>query len=505
MTGSGHDALYRWMWPAWWIGRIRPGLRSATAADAARLRELPGLVGQIVLPGLAILLPILLSIGNATTHKGFWQPDMTTPSALVIYDVFTESIPFTIAAGIIGLCSPAAGAVLTLVYAVGNLAATAWTEELYPLVGVTFGRLVSCLVLWLLVVEIPLMGRGVFEWWSSRDASPRGQRTVAVVAAALSVTALTWIWVQAAPLLIVVQFFRTFWAQPPYPPFGIIVENGWMVVAAMGLGTLLVFALRYLGASAHVARGDQEPGAMTGGARRWAYAGTMLLALLTLASVIHQPVDALILLAGLLAARPVARAVLRRGRLAPILAAIAPPIRLIAGFGVTLAFAWVFVAVVGPSERTPFFHTVIAIAVGFIILEVFLAADEVAAETQAAAAPPPAAGESPIARAVALGALLYLLTPTVARADNFADENDVKGMAAAAAASAAGAKAWDTAMKKKFPPKTDGGTPAGGSSPGGASGGGPSAGGGSPDGGTSDSPFWQRFMPDGFNDFMGKN
>ena len=252
------------------------------------------------------------------------------------------------------------------------------------------------------------------------------------------------------------------WQQPPFPPFLPLTRFGWVVVEGMGLGALPVLAVRYLGALAQVGRDADEPGAWSGRRPVAGYLVSLALTLAVLSSVIRTPVNALILLAGLLAARPVARVLLRATGLAPLLAAIARPIRLIAGFGVTLAFAWCFIAIVGPSRTLPFFHMAIAIAVGLVILEVFLAADDVAG-----AAPPPApSGGNPLATTLAVGALLSLAFPAVARADNMSDESDIKLMAATAAASAAGAKAWDKAMKKKFPPKLpDGGSPGGGSSP----------------------------------------
>jgi hypothetical protein len=437
----------------------------------------------VVLPLLAVLLPALLSIGHATTHAWFWTPKMATPSALIIYDVFLESVPFMIAAGIVGLASPAAGALLALVYAVGNLAVTYWSDELIPVAGATFGRLVTYLVLWLLVVESPLMARGVYEWWSSRDDAIRKKRVVAIVAATLSATALTWIWVLGAPLMVVTVFFLTSsWAQPPYPPFGVMEYYGWMVVAGLGLAALPLLAVRYLGVSARVGRDADEPGPLSRRGAVGGYLGTLAVTLMTLASVIHKPVDALILLAGVLAARPIARVVLRATGLAPLLAAIARPIRLIAGFGVTLGFAWVFLAIVGASPISPFFHAVIAIAAGFIIIEVFLAADDVVVAA-------PAEGGR-LGKALTMGAFLYLALPSVAHADNMADEEDVKLMAAAAAASVAGAKAWDTAKKKKFPPKVPGA----------------SDGGSAPDGGTpSESPPPPWYTPDGFKSSVNKS
>jgi hypothetical protein len=486
------NALYSWMRPAWWIGRLRPGLRAATAADAARLRELPSVLGRIVLPALAIGVPLLLCIGHATTHRGFWSPEGATGTALIIYDVFTESIPFMIVAGAIGLASPAAGVLVALTYAVGNLAVTAWSDELIPVLGAFVGRLVTYLVLWLLVVEIPLLGRLVFEWWSNRDDAPRAKRIAALLVSALVVAVLTGIWVLGAPLLVVVVFFKTsVWMQAPYVPAGVMVIYGKWVAVSLGLATLVIFGVRYCGPIARVGREEDEPAP---GAPLVAYLGGLALTVLVLASVLRKPVDAIVLLAGLLAARPVARRVLSVTGLARPLAVVAWPLRLILGFAFSLGFAWLFLASVGVSSLSGFFNMVIAIAVGFIIMEIFLAADEVAVPRR-----PPTG----VATALGIAVLLFVGIPATALADNYGDQADMPGPAAAAAAAAgaAGAAAFLRRLPKRKLPEYSG--------PPGQESGGPGHGGGPPKlkeyrppgaPPPNPPPWW---MPDGFGGFFG--
>jgi hypothetical protein len=185
----------------------------------------------------------------------------------------------------------------------------------------------------------------------------------------------------------------------------------------------LLFRLRYFGPAARVARAEHEPSRAAGPASLPAYLGSLAVTMLLLSSVLRKPVDVLVLLAGLLLARPVARGVLRLTRLAGVLAAIAWPIRLIAGFALALAFAWYFLAIVGVSLVSPFFNMVIAIAVGFIIIEIFRAADEVVATRR------PAGGH--MASALGKGALLLLAVPAVALADNSREHADMDDVAAA--------------------------------------------------------------------------
>jgi hypothetical protein len=471
--------LYSWMRPAWLIGKARPGLRSATAADARRLRELPPLLGSVLLPALAVLLPVLLAAGQATTIPWTAPNPAAHPAVLVIHDLFTESVPFMLVAGIIGLAAPAAGVLLVLAHAVGDLTATAATRELDPLAMTLFARLVTWLVLWLLVVEIPLLGRTVFEWWSSRDDAPRSKRAAALVAATLAVGGLAFIWVLGAPLLVVIAFVPR-WPQPTTLPGAVMVAYGPLLAAALAVAALALFGMRYFGPVAHVARAADEPERLARRASLPAYLASLVFTLVILSGVLREPVDFLILLAGVLAARPVARLVLRVTRLAPALARIVWPIRLIVGFGFALAFAWYFLAVVGVSQVSPFFNMVIAIAVGVVLIELFLAADDV----------------------VATAGLLLLVLPGVAFADNFSSQGDMPSAAAAAAAAAgaAGAASFERNRPKRQLPEYSG--------PQGQDSGGPGHGGGPPKlnpykaPGTkpNPAPWW---MPDGAAEFFG--
>jgi hypothetical protein len=445
MSEEPSAVLYPWMRPAWWLGRLRPGLRAATIADADRLRELPALLGSLLIPALAVGLPVLLAIGHATTLPNTAPPPTPDPTLLVIFDVFTESLPFMLGALVIGVLAPAAGVLLVIGYAITNLGVTAWSAELHPAVGATIGRLATYLVLWLLVVEIPLLGRSVFEWWSSRDDAAPAKRRAALVASAVSVAVFTYIWALAAPLLMVGVYLsarRT----PPSLPTQVLERHDAVLALAAGLAALVIFGVRYLGPSARVARLADEPVAGVGARSLPAYLLILVLVMLLLSSVLRELVDVAILLAAMLLARPVGRIVLRVTHLGPWLGRIAWPIRLIAGFGVALAFAWYFVAIVGASRITPFFTSVVTIAICLLIIEVFRAADDLAAE-------PPA--REPSGTLTALVLLFSLMAPSVALADNRDGDTDtdLAALASAAAGSAAGAAAFDRALRKRFPPR----------------------------------------------------
>ncbi|MGH2358361.1 MAG: hypothetical protein ACRDGJ_10175, partial [Candidatus Limnocylindria bacterium] len=119
-----------WMRPAWLIGRVRPDLRAASAADGYRLSQLPALIGSILLPGVAILVPaVVMALHASTVPYDQPVPDSFT---LVIAEVYTESLPVMAAMLAIGLVAPAAGALAVVVYAAGDLVLAIVRGQLDP-------------------------------------------------------------------------------------------------------------------------------------------------------------------------------------------------------------------------------------------------------------------------------------------------------------------------------------------------------------------------------------
>jgi len=183
---------YGWMRPARLLNVVRPGLRAATDADARRLRVLPQWLGALVLPAAAVLIPLAASVGTATTPP-FAQGDPYDPWTVLLYDVFTESVPFMLAGLAVGLLSPAAGVLFVIAYAIGNTAATMITGELEPPLPALYGRFASFAVLWLLVVEIPIFGRQMIERLRGAGTPARGRARALFIGAALASAAiLAW-------------------------------------------------------------------------------------------------------------------------------------------------------------------------------------------------------------------------------------------------------------------------------------------------------------------------
>jgi hypothetical protein len=98
------------------------------------------------------------------------------------------------------------------------------------------------------------------------------------------------------------------------------------------------------------------------------------------------------------------------------------------------------------SRITPFFTSVVTIAICLLIIEVFRAADDLAAE--------PSARER-TGTLTALVLLFWVMAPSVALADNRDGDTDtdLAALASAAAGSAAGAAAFDRALRKRHPPR----------------------------------------------------
>jgi hypothetical protein len=435
LAGDSPAGLWWWMWPAWKLGTLRSGLREATAGDAIRLRRWPSFIGAVLLPGVAVGLPLLVSALHATTPHGFSPPpDQIT---MVIADVFTESLPFMALALALGIASPALGVLAVAVYAVSDLAVTVASEELDPILGATFGRVIEYWLLWFLIVTIPLLGRFVTQWQIRDDAASSSRRWSSVLVGAVTVAALTFMWAQAAPLLINVVFTTaSMWGSPTVAAVAALQLSGHFLVVAAAASALLLLAAHFAG---HGAVLDPPVGAqpliLPGGP----IAAKLLSAVLAFAlfvGIIKQPVDALILIAGLLLSRPVATLLLRATRLGPPLAGIQWPIRLVIGFAAAAAVDWAFIAIAGYSDVSPFFNMIVAIAIALVVVQFFLVADEV---SQRKSASIPMAGTVATVALWLWLVLVALAVPAAVLADNGGDHVDGWAAASAAAGAAAGA------------------------------------------------------------------
>ncbi|MGH2357923.1 MAG: hypothetical protein ACRDGJ_07895, partial [Candidatus Limnocylindria bacterium] len=254
--------------------------------------------------------------------------------------------------------------------------------------------------------------------------------------------AVTFIWVQAAPLLIGVVFRLTagYGSGPTVAAvYALQLDGNYLVAAAAVLGVLLL-ALRYLGRQPYLAPVTAERPSPVAPVVR--YGVIVALTFIVLFGVVTQPIDVVILLPALLVARPLANLVLRSTGLGAQLARLPMPIRLIMGFAVAVAIGWVVVSVLGfQSELSGFFTMVVALAIGYIVMTIFIT-DASAPTPASATSGTSAAGSGVVTTLVLLiGLLIFLGLPAVALADNGSDHADGWGDAAAAALAAAGAAA----------------------------------------------------------------
>ena len=433
---------FLWMAPAWVASLVRPGFAAVILADAARLRELPGSFARVGLPLAAVALPLGLSILHAMRPVGSFENYLEpSPWTFLIWTTFTQSISFVALAAAIGLLSPAAGALLTVTYALTDIPAALVTNEMYAFPGAILGRIASYGLLWLLAVEIPVLARGMFEAISPTDDAPRQRRQLALVLAAAVAGGLTYIWAEATRQLIGAVHYLSALTVPAevYTALydtSVILGIGGAAVAAGA------FWLRYLGPSAHVARqvSDEEPDR---GRPRLSYLAGAAVAFLLLSGYIDQPIDAVILIAAILASRPLATTILRATGLGGILVRIPWPIRLIAGFGLTFVLASVYLQAMGISQVSRFGYMVIAVAGGMILIELLTSAEE--------AVGPRVSRARAVAEGVTVGSLLFLAFPLVVAAHSGHQEANAAAGAAAAGGAAAAALAKRRQGQKATP------------------------------------------------------
>jgi hypothetical protein len=315
-------------------------------------------------------------------------PDSFT---FVISEVYTESLPVMAAMLGIGLLAPAAGVLAVVVCAVGDLVLTTTRGELDPPFWALMARLITYWLLWVLAVEIPVMGRIVTEWRLGDETAAGARRWGAVAVGAAGVVAITYIWIQAAPLLIGVVFRLTRgWGGPTVAAMQALQLDGNFLLAAAAILGLLTLSFRYSGRRPHLASPDSTASGLPGGPIV-RYLVTVALTLVVLFGVITQPIDVIILLPVLLLARPLALAVLRMTGAGAWLGGVPMPIRLVLGFGLAVAIGLVIISVLGIQPMSGFFSMVVALALGYIVVTVFLAADESAAVPAGPKSKPPAA------------------------------------------------------------------------------------------------------------------
>lgn len=408
-----------WMAPTRAIGRLRPTLLAAAAADAVVLRRLPNALVAVGLPLLVVVLAGAVSTLHATTSVQHVSPHIDW-LRLQMDDVFTEAPLFILIAIGIGVFSPPLAVLLVAVFGIFDIAAAALqVDELRPLPGALAGRLVGIWLLWLLVVEIPALGR-VLALSVRRLARSR----VAVAALnGLVTSGLTLLWTQAAAVLIRPAIL---WSSIPT---GARVEHiqpiqvGGIIFAivAGAIAAAVAFARGpSLLLSPVAPRSPSQPGPwsipVTVG-RRLLVAGLLTVGL---GGLMTTPLDAAVLFVALAGARPLGSFIARNTAVGVLLARLTPIVRIGLAIGLVFVVASLTVGAGGLKGVSEFFSVIAAVAVGLFVIELVTAPGVPGAQLR-----------SSLARGAGMGGAVALAlvavsvaAPVAALADNCANFTD---------------------------------------------------------------------------------
>lgn len=443
-----------WSRPARFIGHYRPILWSAAHADVWAFERLPRAWVDIWFPLAIVVLALVPSLFHllGPGQLTLYQIDFTR---LRVDDVYTESFVFMAGALLVGALSPALGAFLVFVFVVFDLvAASQQMNELVPFFPALFGRVVSWWLLWLLAVEVPLIGRSM----AASVAAGAGRRLLGVLVAGLATGAFAFIWTLATPTIIRTTFTVSYLRGSTIAAI-VMLQNGGLQLTAIGAVTAAAVAWRrgpdrLLGSTVNPPAWWTQPRVVL--ARHIAVAAFLTFCL---AGVIQEWWYGLVLFAALAGARPVATAVVGRSPIGAALDRLPDVIRV--AIALAVAFGITLLIVPSPTQRNPntFQGVIIGIAVAVFVVELFTARAD---GGRAFRARPVAA-----ASMLALGLLLLaLLAPALAFADNCADAADCYGLGGAAAAAAGGTGAAIAGRYlTKRPGGPSGGTPDAGPPP----------------------------------------
>lgn len=395
------------------IGR----LRGILDGDLGLFARLPGgrLLGLLVLAGA-------LATGVAVGFARITAPDL-----------YTESVPFLVAAVVIGCIARLPAMALWLAFVVADFA-WAWQKVSarpfdWP-IDVVAGRAGAAVFLWLVVVSAPGIGRlagGVLA--GERGTGLARAARSAVVAGAVS-AALTFAWASYAP-----QVANGAMPRPTSPVLYVVQDAAPTLAGVAFIGTVLGWLLLR-------ARGG--PGGdvyrLVGPTREWSIGGLLVragvagLTLLVFSSLIRETLDLVVIVGGLIGGEILALLLRLNGRLARLVAAIpylvrvaitvALPLLVIAG-GVAL-----FWGPAAPEPPTPFFPYALAFGAGLLVVRSLLLSE---LPSRPAATAVPAAASAALALAGVMVAWLGM--PATALAD------DCMGFKHCAAAILAGAAA----------------------------------------------------------------
>lgn len=413
---------------SWWHGDLRDTL----SADAATFGRPLARVFFALLALIAVAYPVAASIVHAVGPE-FPRAEFLTAALRPFFDiVYSESLPFMIAAAGIGIFCPALGVLFMALFIPGDLmAAGRSTTELQPLQK--FGsfpaphlaRAISYALLWILAVEIPIWARVWATGWAGRYD---GQRSVIASALArIGATAvLVYFWARALPWLIHPVFT---WTPRQFTPEA--SNPTWRFWPILVAGTAVIAAVAAIWLRPAVP--SEAPAGMTAqpaGERsmgqvlvRQSVAVVVLAALL--AGLMTNLLNAVMLITGLVVAGPVLTVVLPRVRVPSVVADAPMAARWVAAMVIGLGVRWVIVSVVGDAAFENYLGLVLTLAVGAPLFRLFMEVGAGRPGGDPEPGPPPGALGSPNVSTILLLALfLFLIFPSVAWAHDCPSPTD---------------------------------------------------------------------------------
>jgi hypothetical protein len=355
--------------PARVVGRWHADLWNAVVVDAATFAAPGARIVFVLLAALAIGYPVAASIVHAV-GAGPPRADSLTSALRPFFDhVYSESLPFMVAGLGIGLFSPALGVLFMAVFIPADLyAASRSTIELRALQkfgwfpAPVFGRMISYVLLWLLVVEIPLRARAWSSAWAVRAG--RDPSWISGAAGRICATALlVYFWARAHPWLIRTVFSWTplqFTFEASTPTW-----NEWPILVSVAAVIACVSAIWPRPAQAWAAPAGpidpSPPRSLSQVLVRQTVAVFVLVGLL--AGVLTTAVDTAILIAGLIVAGPVLTVMMSRVRVPAAVAGAPTALRWAAAMVVSLTLSWAILRLTGDAIHQSTFVLVVILAV----------------------------------------------------------------------------------------------------------------------------------------------
>lgn len=405
MSATGSTVRPRW-WrivftlataPARLVGRWHPDLRTSVEADAATFDGPSARTFFVLLAALAVVYPVAASIVHAVGAAPPRAESLVLALRPFFDVVYSESLPFMIAAAGIGMFCPALGVLFMAVFVPADLiAASRSPVELQALQkfgwfpAPILGRTISYALLWILAVEIPLRARGWASAWAGRPGSEPS--LVAGVAGRICATAiLVYVWARAHPWLIRPVFSWTpyqFTFEASTPTW-----NEWPILVTATTAIACVSAMWPRAVQVSSASiGSMEPAPEPSLHRvllRQTVAALILVGLL--AGVLTTAVETVILLVGLLVTGPVVTLVLSRVQVPAVIGRAPTALRWVAAMAISLTIGWAILTLAGDAIIQNNFVLVVTLA---IVTPLFRFLLEVGADSptlaQAARPGPPA-------------------------------------------------------------------------------------------------------------------